>query len=74
MMEQGISAPNASVNAIGSATKLLHGQAGVISIDKQGRIAAVHNSKFMPWAYCTTKMPSPKGYMKGKIIDSSSLK
>jgi beta-aspartyl-peptidase (threonine type) len=74
MMEQGISAPNASVNAIWSATKLLHGQAGVISIDKQGRIAAVHNSKFMPWAYCTTKMPSPKGYMKGKIIDSSSLK
>ncbi len=74
MMEQGISAPNASVTAIESATKLLHGQAGVISIDKRGRIGAVHNSEFMPWAYCTTKMRSPKGYMTGKILNSPSLK
>ena len=74
MMEHGMSAPNASVNAVESATKRLHGQAGVISIDKRGRIGAVHNSEFMPWAYCTIKMRSPKGYIKGKTLDSPSLR
>jgi len=71
MMEQGVPALGASLRAIESATRLLHGLAGVISIDKRGRVAAVHNSKFMPWAYCTIKMPSPKGYMKGRIVASS---
>jgi len=73
LMEQGMSAANASVDAIESATRLLHGQAGVISVDKRGRLAAVHNSEFMPWAYCTSKMRSPKGYIRGKIVNSQRL-
>lgn len=72
MMEQGLSAPNATRRAIESATRHLNGQAGAISIDKRGRIAAAHNSEFMPWAYCTIKMLSPKGYMRGRIVDSKS--
>ena len=70
MMEHGMSATNASVRVIRDATERLQGQAGVISLDRRGRVAAVHNSEFMPWAYCTIKMQSPKGYMKGKIVDS----
>ena len=72
MMEQGMSAPEASLRAIKSATRRLNGQAGVISIDKRGRTAAVHNSKFMPWAYCTVKMQSAKGYVKGATVSSKS--
>jgi len=72
MMERGLSDANATLRAIESATRLLNGQAGAISIDKRGRIAAAHNSEFMPWAYCTIKMPSPKGYMRGRIVDSKS--
>ncbi|HUO43221.1 MAG TPA: isoaspartyl peptidase/L-asparaginase [Methylomirabilota bacterium] len=72
MMEQGMSAPEASLRAIKSATRRLNGQAGVISIDKRGRTAAVHNSKFMPWAYCTVKMQSAKGYVKGTTVSSKS--
>jgi beta-aspartyl-peptidase (threonine type) len=68
MMQEGLSAPNASARAIESATRLLHGQAGVISIDKRGNIASAHNSEFMPWAYCTVKMRSPKGHMRGRIV------
>jgi beta-aspartyl-peptidase (threonine type) len=72
MMQEGLSAPDASARAIKSATRLLHGQAGVISLDKRGRTAAAHNSEFMPWAYSTVKMRSPKGYMKGRLADSLS--
>jgi len=72
MMGQGLSARNASLRAIESATRLLHGQAGVISVDKRGRIAAAHNSEFMPWAYCTVKMSSPIGYIKGRTVSSIS--
>jgi len=72
MMEQGRSASAASLHAIQSATKLLHGQAGVISVDKLGKHAAVHNSQFMPWAYCTVKMTFPKGYVRGTTVGSTS--
>jgi len=72
MMEQGMSAMDASRRAIGSATRRLNGQAGVVSIDKRGRTAAVHNSKFMPWAYSTVRMPAPKGYIKGTIVSAKS--
>ena len=72
MMEQGRSASDASLRAIRSATKLMHGQAGVISVDKHGKLAAVHNSQFMPWAYCTVKMRSPKGYVRGTTVGPTS--
>jgi beta-aspartyl-peptidase (threonine type) len=70
MMGHGMSAPNASVRAVESATRLLHGQAGVICVDKRGSVGAAQNSEFMPWAYCTTRMLAPKGYIRGKIVNS----
>ncbi len=69
MMEEGLSAATANARAIRSATRLLRGQAGVISIDRRGRIAAAHNTKFMPWAYSTARMKMPKGYIRGRIVD-----
>ena len=68
MMEGGLSAARASALAVASATRLLGGQAGVITIDRRGRVAAVHNTKLMPWAYSTTRMRASKKHPWGKII------
>ncbi len=60
LMENGASAPRAAALAVKAASRRLKGDAGVIAIDRQGRVAAVHNTPFMPWAFSTTKMRRPK--------------
>jgi beta-aspartyl-peptidase (threonine type) len=52
MMERGASAPRAAEAAVKAASTRLKGQAGVIAIDRKGRIAAVHNSPFMLQLKC----------------------
>jgi beta-aspartyl-peptidase (threonine type) len=68
MMERGVSAPRAAMSAVGMASKRLNGQAGVIAIDRKGRIAAVHNTIFMPWAYWSASMKHPKARAHGRIV------
>ena len=68
MMSDGLSALRASALAVGLATNLFRGQAGVISIDRRGRTAAVHNTPFMPYAYFTSEMRTPKIGSKGTIV------
>lgn len=73
MMEQGFSAPRAAALAIRAASRRLKGRAGVIAIDRRGRVAAVHNTPFMPWAFSTTKMRAPKTSPRGKIVAALHL-
>jgi len=68
MMENGSSASKAAERCVRMATSRLHGNAGVIAIDRVGRIAAVHNTAYMPWAYATSSMTRPKSYSRGKKI------
>jgi beta-aspartyl-peptidase (threonine type) len=68
LMEQGASAPRAATLSVRMASKRLNGQAGVIAIDRKGRIAAVHNTAFMPWAYWTPSMKHPKARIRGRIV------
>ena len=68
LMESGLTAARASAVAVSLATRLLRGHAGVITIDRRGRIAAVHNTKLMPWAYSTTRSRLSKKFPRGKII------
>ena len=70
MMEHGLSSARASALAVASATSLLRGHAGVITIDRRARVAAAHNTRLMPWAYSTARMRTPKRYPRGKIISS----
>ena len=68
MMERGVSAPGAAISAVKMASKRLNGHAGVIAIDRKRRIAAVHNTVFMPWAYWFTSMKHPKARARGRIV------
>jgi beta-aspartyl-peptidase (threonine type) len=68
MMEQGLSASNAAALAVTAASKRLKGEAGVIAIDRHGRLTAVHNTPYMPWAFSTTVMQRPRASPRGKTI------
>lgn len=68
MMEQGLPATRAAELAVRAATTRLNGQAGVIAIDRKGRVAAIHNSPYMPWAFSTTRMRVPMARTRAKII------
>ncbi len=68
MMERSLPASRAAELAVRTASKRLKGQAGVIAIDRKGRMATVHNSPFLPWAFSTTKMRSPRAASRGKIV------
>ncbi len=68
MMERGLTATKAAELAVKMASKRLRGEAGVIAIDRHGRLAAVHNTTYMPWAFSTTEMRAPKAASRGKII------
>ncbi len=68
MMERGVSANRAAELAVKTASKRLKGDAGVIAIDRNGRLAAVHNTPYMPWAFSTTKMRNPNANSRGKIV------
>ena len=67
LMEQGASASLAAAIAIKAASVRLKGSAGVIAIDRQRRIGAVHNTPYMPFAFSTTKMSRPKTSPHGTI-------
>lgn len=68
LMENGNSALGAAIFCVREASKRLRGEAGVIAIDPKWRIAAVHNTPFMPWAYSTTKMKKPHVKSHGRIV------
>jgi beta-aspartyl-peptidase (threonine type) len=68
MMERGLPATRAAELAVRGASRRLNGEAGVIAIDRRGGLAAVHNTPYLPWAFSTTKMRSPKVASKGKIV------
>jgi beta-aspartyl-peptidase (threonine type) len=68
MMERGLTASKAAELAVRMASKRLRGDAGVIAIDRHGRLAAVHNTTYMPWAFSTTEMHAPKAASRGKIV------
>lgn len=68
LMERGLSAPRAAAIGVQDASRRLKGNAGVIAIDRKGRIAAVHNTPLMPWAYSTTRMRKSQASLHGKIV------
>ena len=67
-MEGGLSASRAAELAVKTASKRLKGDAGVIAIDRQGQLAAVHNTPFMPWSFWATGMGHPRTASRGKIV------
>lgn len=71
LMKRGLSAPRAATLGVQAASKRLPGDIGIIAIDRKGRMAAVHNTPLMPWAYSTIKMKRPKASPHGKIVDQS---
>ncbi len=68
MMGEGLSATRAAEACVRMASTRLHGHAGVIAIDRTGKMAAVHNTAYMPWAYSTSTMKLPKASVRGKIV------
>jgi beta-aspartyl-peptidase (threonine type) len=68
MMEEGASARRAAEVAVATASKRLKGDAGVIAIDLHGRIATVHNTPYLPWAFWAAGMRSPKAASRGNIV------
>jgi len=68
MMSDGLCALRASIGAVTTASIRLKDDMGIIAIDRSGRIASVHNSPYMPWAFSTTKMRKPEASLRGKIV------
>lgn len=68
LMESGLSAPAASERSIRIASERLKGEVGVIAIDRAGRMAAVHNTPCMPWAFSTPRIRNPKAWSHGRIV------
>ena len=67
-MEMGLTARMAAIRAVKLASNRLKGEAGVIAIDKTGRISSVHNTPCMPWATSNTRTPNPKARPNGEIV------
>jgi beta-aspartyl-peptidase (threonine type) len=70
-MEQGRPAYAAASAAIKTASERLHGEAGIIAIDRQRGLAAVHNTPYMPWAFSTTRMRRVEAKPWGKRVAPS---
>jgi len=68
LMENGLTAQAAASQAVKTASTRLRGDAGVIAIDRNGRMAAVHNTPHMPWAFSNTGMSKPKARAHGRIV------
>lgn len=68
LMESGLTAQSAAVLAVEKASIRLRGEAGVIAVDRMGRIAAVQNTPLMPWSFSNTRMNRPRTYLHGKIV------
>ena len=68
MMQSGISAPRAAEKCVRMASTRLRGHIGVIAIDRSGRLTAVHNTAYMPWAYATASMRRPMVFPRGRIV------
>lgn len=69
-MENGMPASRAAELAVKTASKRLRGDAGVIAIDRHGKLAAVHNTPYMPWSFWETGMRAPKTASRGRIVAS----
>jgi len=67
-METGLPASRAAALSVRMASKRLKGEAGVIAIDRHGRLAAVHNTPYMPWAFWATGMHTPRATSRGKMV------
>jgi len=70
MMERGATARLASIATVKSASIRLRGGAGVIAIDKSGRIASVHNTPAMLWAVADTRTCKPNARARGLFVAS----
>jgi len=68
LMERGLTPQAAAIRAINTASMRLKGEAGVIAIDRLARIAAIHNTPLMPWAFSDTKMKNPITHPHGRIV------
>jgi beta-aspartyl-peptidase (threonine type) len=68
LMESGLTAKAAAIQAVRAASTRLRGEAGVIAIDRSGRVAAVHNTPLMPWAISDVRMKKPSVHPHGRII------
>jgi beta-aspartyl-peptidase (threonine type) len=68
LMESGLTAQSAAVLAVEKASKRLRGEAGVIAVDRMGRIGAVHNTPLMPYSFSSTAMNRPRTHPHGKIV------
>ncbi len=68
LMEQGLAAEKAATQAVRSASQRLNGAAGVIAIDRKGRVAAVHNTPYMPWALAHANSKDHVAKARGKIV------
>lgn len=67
-MEGGIPASRAAELAVKTASKRLKGDLGVVAIDRHGKLAAVHNTPYMPWSYWVTGMRTPRTASRGRIV------
>lgn len=68
LMEGGLTAQAAAVQAIVAASERLRSEAGVIAIDRVGRVAAVHNTPLMPWALSNGRVRKPRVWAHGRIV------
>lgn len=68
LMERGLTAEKAAIQVVRSASQRLNGAAGVIAIDRKGRVAAVHNTPYMPWALAYANSGEVIAKPRGKII------
>jgi beta-aspartyl-peptidase (threonine type) len=68
MMGEGLSASKAAETCVRMASERLRGHAGIIAIDRMGRVAAVHNTAYMPWAHSTPEMKLPRANFRGRIV------
>ena len=68
LMENGMPAPKAAVKCVRLASRRLKGHAGIIALDRRGRIAAVHNTAYMPWAFAVDSIQSLRAYDRGKRV------
>ena len=68
MMGDGLSATKAAETCVQMASERLRGHMGIIAIDRNGKVAAVHNTAYMPWAYSNSSMKLPKAEFRGRIV------
>jgi len=68
LMEQGLTAEQAAARVVRSASHRLNGAAGVIAVDRNGTVTAVHNTPYMPWALAHEDTGRYVAKARGKII------